>query len=453
MSDTRRAIAILRVSTDAQDTERQQADIERMERAHSLTIERTVPLDGVSGRKVRENADMLRVLADLKRPDIAGVVVSALDRLFRLDRFADFGILDNFKDTGKTIWSAKEGALDLRTRGGNPNGPLALPRGIGSEPIKDSRGRSIGARWFYVEPDASRIRHAYDLLFERRSWADIAERIGGGFTGHGVKSSLTNPIWKGVRRYSDGRETPLEVPLDIEPLISPERWAEAQKIILEKRSRWAKTRRPPHALLSGLLRCSCGKPCYMRCGGSRGFYYCSTGFPGHGPKCGARSVQQEAADQTVEQIVSTRLLDAAYLRTVLGKFRSSQPTRDHNTAKLTRQREKLEAERQRLLRMTLQGTCTEDDFARESKRIEAEIRGLDRLAHAPLPAAFDAAQLVVRITRAFARFGKQPFEEKRTLLRSAARDIVLEDGAVTAITLNGSFLECVNSIPRSISLY
>jgi DNA invertase Pin-like site-specific DNA recombinase len=269
MKNNKRAIAILRVSTDSQETDRQKVDIERMEQAHGLAIDRVVELDGVSGRKVGENADMKRVLADLKRPDIAGVIVSALDRLFRLDKFADFGILDNFKDTGKMIWSAKEGALDLRTdaglilslmsgaqsglewrelrrrttqgkellrtRGGNPNGPLMLPRGIGSEPIKDSKGRSIGARWFFVEPDASRVRQAYELLFERRSWNDIADRIGGGFTDNGVRKTLRNPIWMGIRRYSAGRETPLEVPIDIEPLISPARWAEAQKIILEKR--------------------------------------------------------------------------------------------------------------------------------------------------------------------------------------------------------------------------
>ena len=192
MTTKKRAIAILRVSTDAQDTDRQKADIERVERAHNLTIARTVELDGVSGRKVSSNRDVQRVLADLKRPDIDGVIVSALDRLFRLDKFADFGILDNFKDTGKMIYSAKEGALDLRTdaglilslmsgaqsglewrelrrrttqgkellrtRGGNPNGPLALPRGVAAEPIKDAKGRSVGARWAFVEPDAGRVR-------------------------------------------------------------------------------------------------------------------------------------------------------------------------------------------------------------------------------------------------------------------------------------------------------
>jgi hypothetical protein len=144
------------------------------------------------------------------------------------------------------------------------------------------------------------VRQAYDLLFERRGWDDIARRIGGGFTYNGVKTSLKNPIWMGIRRYTINRETPLELKVIAKPLVSPERWQAAQEIILEKRTRWAKTRRPPHVLLSGLLACACGKPCYVRMNSHGGsYYFCSTGFPGRGPKCGARSVQQKAADQEV----------------------------------------------------------------------------------------------------------------------------------------------------------
>ncbi len=134
---------------------------------------------------------------------------------------------------------------------------------------------------------------------------------------------------------------------------------------------------------------------------------------------------------------------------VLGKFRSSQPTRDDNAEMLSRQRETLEAERQRLLRLTLQGVCTEEDFARESRRIDTEMRGLDLLAPAPLPVALDVGKLVVRITRAFAASAGNPSAERRDLLRAALREIVLEDGTITAITVNGTFLDSVNLSPRS----
>ena len=79
----RRAIGILRVSTDQQDVERQRRDVAAAARAHNLEITRTLGLPNLSGTKMLSNTDVRRVLADLARPDIAGVVVSAIDRLVR----------------------------------------------------------------------------------------------------------------------------------------------------------------------------------------------------------------------------------------------------------------------------------------------------------------------------------------------------------------------------------
>ena len=167
-------------------------------------------MSGLSGRKVLSNRDIQRVLADLKDSSIDGISISALDRLFRMERFSDYSILDNFKDTGKKIWSSKEGALDLqsdagliislmsgaqgalewrelrrrttqgkevlRMAGGSPNGSKVLPRGVAAVPVKDHKRRTIGATWSYTEPVVSQMKLAYDLLFARHSWADIAER-------------------------------------------------------------------------------------------------------------------------------------------------------------------------------------------------------------------------------------------------------------------------------------
>ena len=108
----KKALGLLRVSTDQQDLMRQKTDVERIRLTHGLTIERQIELEDVSGRTVLENREVQRLLGDLKRADIAGVAISSLDRLFRPDRFADFAILDFFRDSGKLIFSAKEGVLD-----------------------------------------------------------------------------------------------------------------------------------------------------------------------------------------------------------------------------------------------------------------------------------------------------------------------------------------------------
>jgi site-specific DNA recombinase len=469
MNTTKRAIAVLRVSTDQQDVERQRRDVATAARVHNLEITRTLELSDLSGTKMLTNTEVRRVLSDLSRPDTDGVCISAIDRLVRPGELGDLAIFDAFQRTKKKIWTPGQ-EIDITTqagfltsgimgvvagferlliagrtsagkeisrqRAGCPNGRLTIPRGV-------TYSKSSG--WSYIEPDVSRVRKAYDLLFERRSWPDIAARIGGSFTGNGVKGSLKNPIWMGIRRYTEGRETPLDLKVINEPLISAARWQAAQAIIFEKRTRWAKTKLQPHVLLSGLLRCACGRPVYVRGAGNYYYYYCSSSFPGRGPRCGTRPVQQRSADQEMTEFVSTRLIDAPYLRSIIGRVPSAAHAREQSTGKIDSQREKLETERQRLLRMTLKGTCTEEDFARESRRIEMEMRGLDLLASPPAPAVFEPAKLVVRITRTFARFAKQPFQEQRDLLRTAFREIVLNHGTIPSFMLNGAFLDFVNS--------
>src|SRR5215471_2387479 len=101
----RRAIAILRVSTDQQDVERQRRDVAAAARVHDLEITRTLELSDLSGTKMLDHAEVRRVLADLARPDIAGVVVSAIDRMVRPDMPGDMAIFDPFKRLHKLIWT------------------------------------------------------------------------------------------------------------------------------------------------------------------------------------------------------------------------------------------------------------------------------------------------------------------------------------------------------------
>jgi DNA invertase Pin-like site-specific DNA recombinase len=189
-------------------------------RVHNLEITRTLELADLSGTKMLTHGEVRRVLADLSRPDIESVVVSANDRLIRPGRLGDLQIFDVFQRTRKMIFTPAQ-VIDIdtqagfltsgimgviagferqmilartsagreicRQRGDNPCGSVVLPRGV-------SYSKSTG--WAYVEPYASQVCKAYDLLFERRSWHDIAERIGGSWTFNGIRVSLMNPIWK-----------------------------------------------------------------------------------------------------------------------------------------------------------------------------------------------------------------------------------------------------------------
>jgi DNA invertase Pin-like site-specific DNA recombinase len=108
-------IALLRVSTDTQDVARQRADMTKLEVKFHLSLDRTLELVGVSGTATLDNEQVQQVLADLERPEIDGIAVSSLDRLFRPKRYGHFGILDRFCDEHKKIWSAREGEVDPST--------------------------------------------------------------------------------------------------------------------------------------------------------------------------------------------------------------------------------------------------------------------------------------------------------------------------------------------------
>src|SRR5215469_16390074 len=88
----RQDIAVIRVSTDQQDCERQRRDVAAAAKIHNLKIVRTLELEGLSGTKTLTNAEVQRVLADLARPEIAGVAISAIDRLVRADELGDLAI-------------------------------------------------------------------------------------------------------------------------------------------------------------------------------------------------------------------------------------------------------------------------------------------------------------------------------------------------------------------------
>src|SRR5688572_6271543 len=98
-----RAPALFRASTEEQANEkagragvlRQQEDIRSTAAAFSVEVVETIQLVDVSGTSVMEAPEFLRMLELVKQYD--GLVVSALDRVFRPDDFASFSIFDVFK--------------------------------------------------------------------------------------------------------------------------------------------------------------------------------------------------------------------------------------------------------------------------------------------------------------------------------------------------------------------
>jgi DNA invertase Pin-like site-specific DNA recombinase len=349
-------IGLIRLSSEEQAREgkegiaRQRAQIEMGARLHNLQIVRTVEAIDVSGRHVANDPQFQQIFRDLKTSAVQGVIVAEQSRLVRPQHYEDFKILDHFKNNRKLVYTPTDkldpntpaGWISLlvggamsgnelnllrdRMRGGkeikrkkglHPMSTANLPRGVKFIRVRNEHGKVVSERWEHDGIDSERIRQAYELLFQGDSYPTIAAKIGGGWTDNGIRRALRNLIWKGVRRYQwtagteeylpkgstkprrrmVPREEVLEVPIDLEPIISPERWAKAQEIIEAKiHHHHRKTKKASRFLVSSLLICSCGKPYYLRCGSGRwprDQYYCSSE-----PRSGARRLIRIAAAST-----------------------------------------------------------------------------------------------------------------------------------------------------------
>jgi hypothetical protein len=303
-------------------------------------------------------------------------------------------------------------------------------------PEKNKLGRIIAGTWRYTEPDASRVKQAYDLLFERRGWHDIAERIGGGFTYTGVSYTLRNPIWRGARVFASP-DGPFERQVIAEPLLSPERWQQAQSIIQAKRTHWLQTRRaePPPFLCLGVARCACGKALYSKHKPAASYYSCQSRLKRYGPSCGRRTIRRDALDIGVERLFTAELLDLAFLvpliRAAIRQTAAAQPDR-------SRERERLESKRRRVLDNYEDGYTSRAERDEKLRKLDGELASF---APAAPTVAIDAETLAHAIVRIFAGFAKLPFKRRRELLRATVREVVVDANAITGLTLAGTLFD------------
>jgi DNA invertase Pin-like site-specific DNA recombinase len=464
-----RVISLLHVSTDAQDVARQRTDIERLKRAYNLEVIRTLELVGVSGTATLTNEQVQQVLRDVQQPGVAGVAASAVDRVFRPKRGGDCAILDAFQDARKALWTVRDGYIEpwtdegweramaaavragsewreirrrsmdgkeeKRNLGRHVNGPRSLPRGVAFD-------KATG-KWSYLEPDCSRVARMFQLFLDGWSLHAIAAEVGGGWTYQGVKNTLRNRIWAfGERVYPpDGRrEQPLVVKVIDKPLISAEIWQHVQDILDRRREHWCRTKRPSRFLLSGLLRCQCGKVCYLRVrsrNSSHDTYLCSSRYPS-GIGCGMRRVWRESVDATVVEIIQDcfqsperliPLLEAIKQRALEVELAAPQIKMDANP------RGRLESKRERILEQRADGLISREQCI---ERVAAVDRELAALAQPPQPLPeIPPAILFQAIRNIFLEFERHSFEHQRAILQSIIREITLANSAIISITLKG----------------
>jgi DNA invertase Pin-like site-specific DNA recombinase len=481
---SKKAMALLRVSTNTQDVERQRADIQKLKKWYDLDIVGTLELVGVSGTATLTNVQVQQVLREAQQPGVDGLAISAVDRLARPKKGAHYAIVDGLADARRTLWTVREGALKLwtgaghercmaalqragsewreirrrtingkwekREMGRNVNGSVVLPDGLGYQRITDAAGRTIDGRWFYVEPEISRVRQAYQLLFEDRyQLAEIERQVG---WGRGRIRTLANPVWKGLRIYpppvddddddDDKPEKvpqPLKVQLPLEPVLTPEQWALAQTLLAKRRT-WSKETRDQRFLGAGLLVCACGKPYYVQCDTRRGShdrYYCASLHGG--PRCGASQLRRLVVDAVIERLVAEHLTDAAFLAKVFARVKQP-PVPDIHARE--RQLAELAARRQKWIDEYDEDRITKEEFHRKMEAVTKATRAVE--ASIPVvtpPPVLDVRAVVTGLVEWALQFPHiTDFLTKRSELKRVVRRIPVIGGHVPSFDLSGAFL-------------
>jgi DNA invertase Pin-like site-specific DNA recombinase len=204
-----------------------------------------------------------------------GIVVAQLDRLSRLSLIDALKVIRRIEDAGGQVLAAGE-SFDTSTPEGRMGRNVflsmaemqlerykgqfkvakiqAVERGIWPT-YRAPRGYRIGADR-RLEPDpetAPKVRRAFELRAQGKSWAVIAELLGCGISGAG--KTIRNRVYLG--ELSLGGSVGAHNPAAHEPLVDRALFEAAQL----KHARPARRGRPP-ALLGGLIRCA-GCQCSM----------------------------------------------------------------------------------------------------------------------------------------------------------------------------------------------
>ena len=297
----------LRVSTDDQvkgeSLEVHQARAQSYADSKGWTVAEVYRLEAVSGKRVADHPEAKRMLSDIKRGHITGLIFSKLARLSRNNReLLEFSEI--FQQSGADLISLAE-SIDTSTPAGrmfyNMLAAMAswereeiVARIRASVPIRAAMGRPMGGqaqygyRWvdkkFVLEPSEAAVRKLmYDLFLELRRFRTVARvlnergyrtRAGKLWAGSTIERLMRDPTAMGKKRYNYTTQTrpggswiakPESewVHHDCEAIVSPELWHQVNDLLTEKKLTGVRQARIAKTLFGGLCKCECGGRMYV----------------------------------------------------------------------------------------------------------------------------------------------------------------------------------------------
>lgn len=233
---TKRVIELIRVSTEGQAKDdrggipAQRAANRRTAAQFGLEIVETVEMIDVSGAAVLFEPDMQKLLRDLGRDDIHGVVAREFSRLMRPDNYGDFAILQRFAETN-TLLYLPEGPLNFSDKMGRIVGTMqGLMSGLELSLIRERMMsgkealRKMG-RWaaaqhclpygvgynrdthtFFYKPESVKVKEVFRRFLAGEHNYDTLAGILGMKSATSARNILQNPIYFGWLVFDSKRD-------------------------------------------------------------------------------------------------------------------------------------------------------------------------------------------------------------------------------------------------------
>ena len=459
----------IRVSTEDQAKGESPEHHEERARAYAKSrgwqVKEVYDLAGQSGKAVMQHPEAKRMMKDIERGHITGLVFSKLARLSRNRReLEDFS--DYFRKHDADLISLSE-SIDTSTAGGRMFFHLLgvfaqwereeiTERVNASVLTRAKLGKSIngsapyGYQWkdrkLVIQPEEAAIRRkAYELFLENRRKGQVARllnaagyrsRNGSIWRDTQVFRTLVCPSAKGIYYFNRVRQTGTWKTepkpesewgsVECEAIVSEELWNQANQIIEEQHKSWKRPGKPPTYLFSGLAQCSCGNKMYVRTGSPK--YVCR--------KCCNKIpivdleniVHQELKGFFTQPERVTRHLDAADKN-----LTEKQSLLDAHQKELQKVRDDMT----RTHRLYLEEQITAQGFGDFYKPAEARLNQL--VSELPqLQAEVDflkvnklsADDVLHEAGTLYDRWPKLPSEDKRKIVECLIEKIVIGDGEI-----------------------
>ena len=368
-------------------------------------------LEGLSGKSVMDQPETKRMLADVRRGHIDGLIFSKLARLARNTKeLLEFS--DIFREYNADLISLGE-SIDTSTPAGRLFYTIIAAmaqwereeisaRVAASVPIRAKLGKQTGGsapfgyQWkdkkLTPNPEEAPIRKLlFDLFKEHKRKKTVARllnesgyrtRSGSKFSDSTVHRLIEDPLAKGLRRanYTQSlgnkkhwKLKPKEdwVFTDVEPIVSEELWDECNRI-LSAMSNGKKPTRKAIQLFAGFTYCECGGKMYV---------------PSNSPKYTCVKCRNKIPVEDLESVFHEQLKGFFFSSDDLAMFLSQADQAIHEKEELLKGLEKehrqLEAEIDTLFSLHQKGQIPMEGFGKRyqplfdhQKQIEAQFPAL-----------------------------------------------------------------------------